>query len=338
MLNVYNFLREENMKIKGIILSFILAIPCYILGKMYPVIGGPVIAIIVGMILKRFIKEEFEPGIKFTSKKVLQLAVIMLGFSMNINQVLKSGYESLPVIISTISIALITAFIMCKILKMDRDNAILVGVGSSICGGSAIAATAPIINADDETIAKSISTIFLFNVLAAIIFPTLGEILNMTNEGFAIFAGTAVNDTSSVTAAAASWDAIHVSNTLEMATVVKLTRTLAIIPISIVLSIYENKKNNADKELNVLKLIPNFILFFVMFSILTTVLPIPESFISFTKLLSKFFITMAMMAIGLSTDIVNLIKTGGKSIALGFICWIAVALMSLLMQNIVGLI
>lgn len=326
------------MKIKGIILCFILAIPCYFLGKIFPVIGGPVIAILMGMLLKKFVKNEFNPGIKFTSKKILQLAVILLGYSMNINQVVKSGYDSLPVIVSTISIALISAFVMSKILKMDRKNAILIGVGSSICGGSAIAATAPIIDADDETIAKSISTIFLFNVAAAIIFPTLGDLLSLTNEGFAIFAGTAVNDTSSVTAAAASWDAIHSANTLEMATVVKLTRTLVIIPISIVLSIYENRKNNSSKNLSIFKLVPNFILFFVIFSILATILPIPNSFIHFTKVLSKFFITMAMMAIGLSTDIVKLIKTGGKSLILGFVCWVCVTVMSLGVQNIIGLI
>ncbi|MDE7489199.1 YeiH family protein, partial [Streptococcus agalactiae] len=114
--------------------------------------------------------------------------------------------------------------------------ATLIGVGSSICGGSAIAATAPVINAKDDEVAQAISVIFLFNILAALIFPTLGNFIGLSDHGFALFAGTAVNDTSSVTATATAWDAINHSNTLGGATIVKLTRTLAIIPITIVLS------------------------------------------------------------------------------------------------------
>ncbi len=117
------------------------------------------------------------------------------------------------------------------------------GVGSSICGGSAIAATAPVIDADDEEIAQAISVIFLFNVIAALVFPTLGGMLGLSNEGFGLFAGTAVNNTSSVTAAAAAWDGMHPgANTLDSATIVKLTRTLAIIPITLVLAFWQVRK------------------------------------------------------------------------------------------------
>lgn len=327
------------MKYKGIILCFILALPCYFLGKLFPVIGGPIIAILVGMILKKFFDEEsYLAGIKFTSKKILQYAVILLGFSMNINTVLQNGYKSLPVIVSTISIALISSYITSKFLKIDKNTSVLIGVGSSICGGSAIAATAPVISADDEEVAQAISTIFLFNVLAAIIFPSLGNIIGMSNEGFAIFAGTAVNDTSSVTAAASSWDAMHGANTLEAATVVKLTRTLAIIPITVILSIYESKNSASSKKLNITSLVPSFIVLFVLCSIIVTLFDLPEVLITTTKTLSKFFIIMAMGAIGLSTDIKHLIKNGGKSLFLGLVCWISVTLMSLIVQHLIGLI
>ena len=127
-------------------------------------------------------------------------------------------------------------------MKVPSNISTLVGVGSSICGGSAIAATAPVIGADDEEIAQAISVIFLFNVIAALTFPTLGGMLGMTDHGFGLFAGTAVNDTSSVTAAASAWDGIHGSNTLEIATIVKLTRTLAIIPITLVLALWRTHK------------------------------------------------------------------------------------------------
>ncbi len=128
-------------------------------------------------------------------------------------------------------------------MRVPSKIATLVGVGSSICGGSAIAATAPVIDADDEEIAQAISVIFLFNVIAALIFPTLGGMLGLTNEGFGLFAGTAVNDTSSVTAAASAWDSMHPgANVLESAAVVKLTRTLAIIPITLVLAFWQMHK------------------------------------------------------------------------------------------------
>ena len=136
-------------------------------------------------------------------------------------------------IVATISTSLVIAFVLCRVMNVPGKIATLVGVGSSICGGSAIAATAPVIDADDREIAQAISVIFLFNVIAALVFPTLGGMLGLTNEGFGLFAGTAINDTSSVTAAASAWDSMHPgANVLESATVVKLTRTLAIIPVS----------------------------------------------------------------------------------------------------------
>lgn len=191
----------------GILLCLAIAVPATLLVMFIPaleVIGSAVIAIIAGMVLSLVIKnkEPFAAGIAFTSKKILQYAVILLGFGLNLATIGKVGATSLPIIISTIATSLIVAFIMYKLLRVPSKTATLIGVGSSICGGSAIAATAPVIDADDEEIAQSISVIFLFNVIAALIFPTLGGILGMTNEGFGLFAGTAVNDTSSVTAAA----------------------------------------------------------------------------------------------------------------------------------------
>ena len=217
----------------GMLLCLCIAIPAWLLGQAVPVVGGPVFSILIGMVLTLFWKNKtkVQPGIGFTSKKVLQYAVILLGFGLNLSEIAKVGAQSLPIIVSTIGTSLIVSFVLCKAMKVPSNISTLVGVGSSICGGSAIAATAPVIGADDEEIAQAISVIFLFNVIAALTFPTLGGMLGMTDHGFGLFAGTAVNDTSSVTAAASAWDGIHGSNTLEIATIVKLTRTLAIIPI-----------------------------------------------------------------------------------------------------------
>lgn len=322
------------------------------------VIGAPVFSIITGMLLtlavpKLAASENTKDGIKFTSKKILQWAVIILGFSMNLGTIAKVGGQSLPVIVSTIATSLIVAFIMQKIMKMDSKVATLIGVGSSICGGSAIAATAPVIDAKDEEVAQSISVIFLFNVMAALIFPYMGQALGLGTEGFAIFAGTAVNDTSSVTAAASTAENLyHAEGILSAAVTVKLTRTLAIIPITLVLALVRTNKAkkegaNAENTFSFKKIFPWFILFFIGASVITTVIGMmPESgfsgfyfgnFVGWTKWVAKFFISMAMCAIGLNTNIVSLIKKGGKPILLGFICWMAITAVSLGMQHLTGI-
>lgn len=326
---------------KGLLLCLVIALPAWFLGERFPVIGGPVFAILAGMILTLFLKEKssFQAGITYTSKKILQYAVILLGFGMNLSDILAKGKQSLPVILSTISISLLTAFVLSKVLKIPSKISTLIGVGSSICGGSAIAATAPVIDADDEEIAQAISVIFLFNVAAALIFPTLGSVLGLGNEGFGLFAGTAINDTSSVTAAASAWDDIHGSNTLEAATIVKLTRTLAIIPITLFLAFLQTRKERSESagKVDFKKIFPFFVLYFVLASVITTVFNLPVSITAPLKTLSKFFIVMAMAAIGINTNLVKLVKSGGKPILLGFSCWIAIALVSLGMQKILGI-
>lgn len=329
---------------QGILFCIAIAIPAWFLGKAFPVVGGPVFAILMGIILNRVIKrtDSIQPGIQYTSKKILQYAVILLGFGMNLSDILAKGKQSLPVIVSTITTALILAFLLYKILKTPVKTSVLIGIGSCICGGSAIAATAPVIDAGEEEIAQSISVIFLFNIAAALLFPVLGGILGLSNEGFGLFAGTAINDTSSVTAAAAAWDGIHGSNTLEAATIVKLTRTLAIIPITLILSVWQMRKagkENSKEEggFQLKKIFPFFILFFVLASVITTVFALPAAVTAPLKDLSKFFIIMAMAAIGFHTDIVKLIKTGGKPIFMGFCCWLGISFVSLLMQRILGI-
>ena len=335
-------------KLYGIILCLIIAIPALIAGNMFPIIGGPIIAIILGMIIAVFWKrrENFDEGISFTSKYVLQAAVVLLGFGLNLNVILATGIQSFPIIVGTIAIALIVAYVMKRILNMEKNSAILIGVGSSICGGSAIAATAPVINADDEEVAQSISVIFFFNVLAAIIFPMLGKMLGfstVSGDPFGIFAGTAINDTSSVTAAAATWDNMWGlgSQTLDKAATVKLTRTLAIIPITLALSLITQRQNNfSGEKFSLKRALPLFVVLFVVASIITTIcvsFGLDANLFMPLKELSKFFIIMAMAAIGLNTDIVKLVKSGGKPITLGFTCWIAITVVSLLLQKFLGI-
>lgn len=334
----------------GLAVCFAIAIPAWLLGKVFPVVGGAVIAILAGMIITLLWNDKgvCDPGIHWTSKYILQAAVVLLGFGMDLGVILQTGRQSLPIIVCTISTSLILAWLLQKALHIPGKTSILIGVGSSICGGSAIAATAPVIHADDDEVAQSISVIFFFNVLAAIFFPMLGHALGFsTTSGgpFGIFAGTAVNDTSSVTAAAATWDSMwHLgTQTLDKAVTVKLTRTLAIIPITLVLALYQARVENNGGEKNKAgsfsfrRAFPMFILYFVIAAIITTVcihFGVPAAAFAPLKELSKFMIIMAMAAIGLNSNVIKLIKSGGKPIVLGACCWVGITVVSLLMQHV----
>lgn len=324
-------------------------------GFSMELIGAPVISILTGMIISLVAPKfagngKISGGVKFTSKKILQYAVIILGFTLNLGMIAHVGTKSLPVIVCTISVSLIVSFLLMKLMKIDPKTACLIGVGSSICGGSAIAATAPVIDADDEDVARSISVIFLFNIMAALIFPAFGQAIGFGTEGFAVFAGTAVNDTSSVTAAAATAENLyHASGILSAAVTVKLTRTLAIIPITLVLAFYRARKAKTAgaKGFSFKKIFPWFILWFIGASLLTTVIGLlPECgftaaysdmFVPAMKWLAKFFIAMAMGAIGLGTNIVSLVKKGGKPIILGFCCWCSITAVSIAVQLATGI-
>ena len=329
----------------GLFICFIIALPSWTLGKKFPVIGGPMIAIIAGMIITLFWndKSEADKGIKFASKYILQTAVVFLGFGLNLNVILQTGRQSLPIILCTISTSLIIAFILHKIMRISGNISTLIGVGSSICGGSAIAATAPVIDADDDEVAQAISVIFFFNVLAALLFPIFGKMIGfdtLTGEAFGIFSGTAINDTSSVTAAASTWDSMWNlgTQTLDKAVTVKLTRTLAIIPITLVLGIIKSRTSYEEEvDFDLKKSFPVFIIYFIIASLITTValnIGIPSNVFAPLKDFSKFCIIMAMGAIGLNSNIIKLIKSGGKPIILGGICWIGITAASLIMQHI----
>ena len=335
----------------GILVCFGIAVLAWLLGKAFPIIGGPVLSILFGMLIALFWSDKGKAaaGIKWTSKIILQTAVVLLGFGLNLGVIFETGKQSLPIIVCTIGISLLLAWALHKALRVPSDAAILVGVGSSICGGSAIAATAPVIGADDNEVAQSISVIFFFNVLAAIFFPMLGSAIGFdtsAGDAFGIFAGTAINDTSSVTAAASTWDSMWNlgSETLHKAVTVKLTRTLAIIPITLVLAVARAKKSAKDSSkaegFSLKRAFPMFILYFVIASVITTVCiqaGMDADVFAPLKALSKFFIIMAMAAIGLNSNVVQLVKSGGRPLLLGGCCWIGITAVSLVMQHVLGI-
>jgi uncharacterized integral membrane protein (TIGR00698 family) len=315
----------------GLLLSFVLAVPAWALGSRVPLIGAPVFAILIGMILSFFKRPAvLEEGIRISGKKVLQYAIIFLGFSLDLGVVLRVGLQSLAVMLFTLSAAFATAYLVGKALRLDQNLKILIGVGTSICGGSAIVATAPVIDASNEDVTFAISTIFLFNIIAVFLFPALGHLMRMSENAFGLWAGTAINDTSSVVAAAFSYsDAAG-----RFATVVKLTRTLMIIPIALTLAFLRSRGAKAKGgSLDMAKIVPWFILGFLAASLVRSVGLLPNAVSSDLNEVGKFGICAAMAAIGLNANPVKLLRNGVRPILLGLACWAAVALVSLAVQR-----
>jgi uncharacterized integral membrane protein (TIGR00698 family) len=328
---------KEN--IKGIILSFVIALAAVYLGSLFSIVGGAVFGILLGIIFGSTIgrPEGTAKGIHFTSKKVLQWAIIVLGGGLSLNQVYKTGLSSLYIMVFTLSAAFIAAYLFGKLLKIPFKMTSLIGMGTAICGGSAIAAISPIIEAEDQEIAYAISTVFMFNVIAVIIFPALGRMMAMTQHGFGLWAGTAINDTSSVVAAAYSYG----NEAGAYATIVKLTRTTMIIPISLIFAAVMafKKEKEAEKKhvrYNFVKIFPWFILWFLLASLLNTAGIINRDAAAFCTEAGKFMIVLALSAIGLHSDFRAMVKTGLKPMLLGLIVWAAVAITSIIVQKLTG--
>lgn len=316
----------------GILVAFIIALVAKFLGDRFPIIGAPVFGILIGILVNNTIgkPERSKKGVAFTSKKVLQWSIILLGAGLSFNQVKSTGIKSLEVTLVTIAVAFISAYFFGKLLKVPQNLKSLIGVGTAICGGSAIAAVSPIIEADEMEIAYSISTIFFFNIIAVLIFPPLGHLLHLSDSGFGLWAGTAINDTSSVVAAGYAY-----SNAAgELATIVKLTRATLIIPIALIFAVITAYKKKKESNFKIKNIFPWFILWFLVASILNTLGVFPKSIIPYITGLGKFMIVMALSAVGLSANFKEMIKSGVKPIILGLIVWFSVAGASLIVQHI----
>jgi uncharacterized integral membrane protein (TIGR00698 family) len=321
---------ERSLFIPGIAITFLIAVPAWYLGTKIPLIGGPVFGMLLGIIASicKLLPASCRAGIQFTGKYFLQLSVILLGFEMNLFHVLAIGSQSLAIMLFTISAAFGAAWTIGRGLNLSGNTAILIGVGTAICGGSAIAATAPAIAAKEREVAYSLSTIFLFNIAAVFIFPVLGHYLKMSDLGFGLWAGTAINDTSSVVAASYSYSEAAGN----FATIVKLTRTLMIIPITIILAIITAKKTAADSEFNLAKTFPWFIVGFLAASLVSTSGVFSEELCAALAHTGKFLIIAAMTAVGLSIDLRQMASNGIRPVLLGLTCWASVALVSLGVQ------
>lgn len=316
----------------GIAIDAGFALCAMFLGNLFPIIGSSVFALILGILLNELIDlpENARPGLNWSGKKLLQYSIIFMGFSLPIATVASTGLSSLKISLPTITVAFLAAIIFGKVFHLKSHLRTLIGFGTAICGGSAIAAAAPIIEADEEEIALSMSTIFFFNILAVFIFPVLGHLWHMSDFQFGLWSGTAINDTSSVVAAGFSYS----KAAGEMATIVKLSRALMIVPVClglIGLKLYRTKQEGSKKGM-LKKIVPWFIIWFIVASILSSSGLVPKVILPYLKEVSHLFMAMALIGIGSKVSWKQFRAAGAGPLLVGLIAWFFVAGSSLILQ------
>jgi len=321
-----SFYKRENWA--GILLCLCLAVFAWSLGRAMPMVGGPILGILTGLVITNLWKRQgtFTKGIKMSSKRVLQMAIVLFGFQMNLATVFEMGQNSITIILAVIATAFLVAYFLGHAFKIPYNEKILIGVGTAICGGSAIAATAPALDASDEEVVRAISTIFLFNVIAAFLFPVLGRAMGMSDTAFGMWAGAAINDTSSVVAAGY----VYSDSAGDIATIVKLTRTIMIIPVVLVIALMRSAKGGRAADVSIMKSFPWFVLGFLLASVINTTGILPLEATEFWGRMGRFLIVMAMVAIGFGCNIKELLKGGKRPILLGLACSLSVGIVALM--------
>ncbi|MDR0479612.1 MAG: YeiH family protein [Burkholderiaceae bacterium] len=326
----------------GLLLTVLLAAVAQALGAAFPLLGGAVCGIVLGMAVATAfsVPPLLTPGIKFAGKWVLQASVVLLGLGLNLEQVARTGLASLAVTAFTLAAAFVSAWLLGRWLGVGGKLTLLIGVGTAICGGSAIAAAAPIVEPDEHELAYALSTIFLFNVIAVLLFPPLGHALGLSDRGFGLWAGTAINDTSSVAAAG-----YHYSRAAgDYAIVVKLTRAVLILPVSLALVAWRARQGgDAGREdgggfhlFRLSRVFPWFILWFVVASAVASLGVLPPQWLPAVHGVAGFLITVALTGIGLAANFRKMAATGPRPLLLGLLVWVVVAVVSLLAQAAQG--
>ena len=320
----------------GLLLVTLVVIPSMLIGAWLPVVGGAVSALLLGLVLGAtgITQPRHQAGIAFAHGPLLRASVVMLGFGLSLTQVAKTGLDSLPLTLVTLAVAFLTALGLSRLLRLSGSLPILIGIGTAICGGSAIAAAAPVIRARDHEIALSMTTIFLFNVAGALLFPPLGHLLGLSDHGFGLWAGTAINDTSSVVAAGYQYSLAAG----ELATVVKLTRASLIVPVTLALAMWMARRNRSDPgHASLRSNFPWFILGFVAASAIGSTGLLPLVVLQGLHWAAQLCIVAALAGIGLSADLRQMRATGPRPILLGLGTWFAVTVASLVAQQAMGL-
>ncbi|WP_324653889.1 YeiH family protein [Georgenia sp. H159] len=321
-------------RLPGLAAAVALALVATAVGTALPMVGGPVSGVVLGVLVGAFLRRRprtrtaLGPGLRVASKLVLQIAVVLLGARLSLAQVAEVGLDSLPVMLGTVVVCLAGAAVLGRLLGIDGELRALIGTGTAICGASAIAAVTPVLRASSTNVAYALSTVFAFNIAAVLLFPPLGQLLGMSEEAFGLFAGTAVNDTSSVVAAATTYGPVAA----DYAVVVKLVRTLLIIPIVVGLAVLVARRDRRSageagavrSRPSVLRLVPWFLVGFLILATANSLGAVPDSWHGPLATAATFLITVALTAIGLSTDLPALRAAGLRPLAFGGMLWVLV--------------
>ena len=336
--------KKRCMFILGVAICFAVAGLSIIVEKFIPgeLLGASIVALFMGTLINSFFHPEWiQPALKFASKKILKVAIVLLGASLSINTIMSVGKMTFFVMIFTFAICFGGGYFIRKIFGLNWKLSNLISAGTGICGGSAVAAIAPVIDADDKDVAFAMSSTFLFDMAMIALYPLMGKVLGMTDIAYGIWAGTSVNDTASVVASGYAFSEIAG----DFATMVKLTRTIAIIPTVLVFAFIgthikqqQMKAANNGKKVNFIKIIPWFIGGFLLLAIFNSVGFIPVAASSVVKVISKFLMVTALAAIGLGTSITDFKKAGLKPMFYGITIDTLVTLTALVVIWCMGLI
>ena len=339
-------IKKTGKLVPGFAAALIIAAISKLIESILPIhlIGASVIALFIGMIINHFWKPDdtFSAGLKFTSKKILKFAIILLGASLNIKIVLEVGKMSLCVMAFTLLTCFGVGYFVGRALKINWKLSNLISAGTGICGGSAIAAIAPVIDADDSDIAYAMSATFLFDMAMIVLFPIMGQAMGLSDMAYGLWAGTAVNDTSSVVAAGYAFS----EAAGDFATMVKLTRTLSIIPTVIAFALINARIKRKEAgaggaavkaKLGLTKIIPWFILGFLALAVINSFGVIPQAVSSGMKDVSKFLMVSALAAIGLNTSFKDMKKSGFAPMLHGFIISALVVVVAIAVEYFMGI-
>jgi uncharacterized integral membrane protein (TIGR00698 family) len=322
----------------GLAVAILVAAVATIAGTVFPLVGGPVFGIVLGAVVSAAVPAcrhaRFTAGYAVAGRSVLQLSIVVLGAGLSLRQVVEVGVGSLPVMLGTLTVALGGAWLLGRLLGVRGDTQTLIAVGTGICGASAIAATSAVIKPRQADVAYALGTIFTFNIVAVLLFPPLGHLFGMSPHAFGLWAGTAINDTSSVVAASFAYG----GDAGTFGVVVKLTRTLTLIPIVIVLAVISARRSASGQEVGLpwRKIVPVFLLGFLATATLATVGVVPAAWHGGLAHVATFLITTALAGIGLSLRLSDMRAAGARPLLLGGLLWLAVAGASLGLQAITG--
>lgn len=335
--------KERGLFILGVTICFAVAGLSVLIEKLIPgeILGASIVALFMGTIINSFFHPSWiQPALKFTSKKILKLAIILLGASLSVNTIMSVGQKTFFVMIFTFAMCFGGGYFIRKLFGLNWKLSNLISAGTGICGGSAIAAIAPVIDAEDKDIAFAMSSTFLFDMVMVALYPIMGRALGMSDIAYGIWAGTSVNDTASVVASGYAFSEIAG----DFATMVKLTRTIAIIPTVLVFAYIgtrikqkELKSANNGQKVNMVKIIPWFIGAFLVLAVLNSVGFIPVGISGVMKSASKFLMVTALAAIGLGTSITDFKKAGLKPMFYGITIDTLVTLTALVVIWCMGL-